>query len=87
MALPFVAGLAIGAGIIVAYNKIGNLKDALGFGVDKTKELAACGIEKTKDVAADIKETVGATVECIKEKKTARKSAKSADVEIEKEEE
>jgi len=87
MALPFVVGLAIGAGVVVAFNKIGSLKETLGFGVDKTKELAACGLEKSKDVAADLKETVGATVACIKEKKTAKKMAKSTEIEIEKEEE
>jgi len=87
MALPFIAGLAIGAGVIVAFNKIGSLKEALGIGVGKTKEYAACGLEKSKDVAADLKETVGATVDCIKEKKTARKATKSTEIEIEKEEE
>jgi len=87
MALPFVAGLAIGAGVVVAFNKIGILKKTLGLGVDKTKEFAACGLEKTKDVAADLQDTVGATVDMIKEKKTARKTAKSTTIEIEKEEE
>jgi len=85
MALPFIAGIAIGAGVVFAFNKIGSLKETLGFGVGKTKEFAACGLEKTKDVAADLKETVGATVDCIKEKKTAKKTLKN--IEIEKEEE
>ena len=90
MALPFVVGIALGAGAVVAFNKVGKIRDALGYGVDKTKEIAACGIEKTKDVAVDIKGAVEATVDCIKEKKVTRKTAtnKKADaaVKIEKEE-
>jgi len=87
MALPFVVGLAIGAGVVVAFNKIGILKETLGLGVAKTKEFAACSLEKTKDVASDLQDTVGATVDVIKEKKTARKTTKSTTIEIEKEEE
>ncbi len=88
MALPFIAGIALGAGVVVAFNKVGKIKEVLGYGVDKTKEIAACSFEKTKDVAVDIKDTVDATVDCIKEKKVTRKTTKKEDatVKIEKEE-
>jgi len=90
MALPFVAGIALGAGVVYAFNKVDSIKNALGYGVDKTKEIAACSFEKTKDVAVDIKDTVDATVDCIKEKKVTRKTAKVKDADttiaIEKEE-
>ncbi len=87
MALPFILGLAVGAGAVIAFNKSDKLKDVLGTGVDKTKELAACGLEKTKDVAADVKDTLSSTVSCIKDKKC--KEEDSVEIEpivIEKEE-
>jgi len=90
MALPFIVGIALGAGVVVAYNKIEKLRDVLGYGVDKTKEIAACSFEKTKDVAADLKGTVGATMDCIKEKKetcvTSKAETVDEKIEIEKEE-
>lgn len=88
MALPFILGLAVGAGAIIAFNKSDKIKKALGAGVEKTKEFAACGIEKTKDVATDVKDTMCATVDCIKEKKNKEETlCDASEVEIEKEEE
>lgn len=65
MALPFVLGLAIGAGAVFAYNKSEKLKS-------KGTELLSCaksGLEKTKENVSDLKDTLDATKECIKEKK------------------
>lgn len=87
MALPFILGLAVGVGAVIAFNKSDKLKETLGAGVNKTKDLAACALEKTKDVAADVKETLNSTVCCNKDKKsTEEQSVESTQVEIEKEE-
>ena len=87
MALPFILGLAVGAGAVIAFNKSDKLKGALETGVDKTKELAACGLEKTKDVAADVKDTLNSTVSCIKDKKCKEEEiVEPQSIEIEKEE-
>ncbi|NLK67451.1 MAG: hypothetical protein GX282_08265 [Campylobacteraceae bacterium] len=48
MPIPvFVAGLAVGAGLVVAYNN-----------KDKIKESIVSGVEKGKDLASDAKEKV-----------------------------
>lgn len=86
MALPFILGLAVGAGAIIAFNKSDKIKNVIETGVDKTKELAACGIEKTKDVAAEVKETLSSTVSCMKDKKEKVAACEDVSVEIEKEE-
>lgn len=57
MALPFIFGLAVGAGAIVAYNNSKKIKEA-------TSEV----FEKSKDIVSDVKKNVDATVDCIKEK-------------------
>lgn len=71
MALPFVLGLALGAGAIIAYNKSDKLKEkAVGF-FDKSKNAACSSFEKTKETVEDVKQTINATAECIKEKKAS----------------
>lgn len=57
MALPFILGLAVGAGAVVAYNNSKKIKEA-------TSEV----FEKSKDIVSDVKKNVDATVDCIKEK-------------------
>ncbi|MCT7548114.1 hypothetical protein N5U18_06440 [Aliarcobacter butzleri] len=57
MALPFLLGLALGAGAVVAYNKSDKLKD-------KTSKI----LEKTKDGLEEVKEKINSTKETIKEK-------------------
>ena len=77
MALPFILGLAVGAGAVIAFNKS-----------DKIKKVLGAGVEKTKDVATDVKDTMCATVDCIKEKKNKNESlCDEPEIEIEKEEE
>jgi hypothetical protein len=53
MALPFLAGIAIGSLVVVAYNNKSVLKEKLTQGAQKAKEVAQCGIEKAKEVAQD----------------------------------
>jgi uncharacterized membrane-anchored protein YhcB (DUF1043 family) len=64
MALPFILGVAVGAGAVIAYNNSQKIQD-------KTSEV----FEKSKDVVADVKNNVESTVGCIKEKVTKKDSS------------
>ncbi len=55
--LPFIAGLAVGVGAVVAYNN-----------KDKLKEMANDGFEKSKEFAKDIKDSADGAMDCVKEK-------------------
>jgi len=69
MALPFIIGLAIGAGAVIAFNNKDKLKD------QSTKLL-----EKTKGEVGQIKDKLCATKECIEakiEKKATTKTQKA----------
>ena len=57
MALPFLLGVAVGAGAVVAYNNSKKIQE-------KTSEV----FEKSKDVENDVKKNMDATVDCIKDK-------------------
>ncbi len=69
MALPFVLGLALGAGAVVAFNKSDKLKETVGSLLNKSKDVANNSLDKGKETVADVKQTINATAECIKEKK------------------
>lgn len=69
MALPFVAGLAVGAGVVFAFNKSNKIKDAACSLFKKSKDVASGSIEKSKEAVGEVKQTINATAECIKEKK------------------
>ncbi|WP_072681291.1 hypothetical protein [Arcobacter sp. LA11] len=69
MALPFVLGLAVGAGAIVAFNKSDKLKEVAGNLFNKSKDVANSSLEKSKETVEDVKQTINATAQCIKEKK------------------
>lgn len=69
MALPFVLGLALGAGAVVAFNKSDKLKGAACGLFNKSKDVANTSLEKGKETVSDVKQTINATAECIKEKK------------------
>lgn len=69
MALPFVLGLAVGAGTILAYSKSDKLKAYAGSLFNKSKDVATSSLEKSKETVADVKQTINATAACIKEKK------------------
>ena len=65
MALPFILGLAVGAGAVIAYNKSDKLKEKTSQLVDKSKDLADDTLEKTKKNINEIKEKI-----CTKKEKT-----------------
>jgi len=69
MALPFVAGLAVGVGAVLAFNKSDKIKDAANNLFKKSKDVASDSLEKGKEAVEDAKQTINATAECIKEKK------------------
>ena len=69
MALPFILGLAVGAGAIVAFNKSTKIKEGACSLFKKSKDVANDSLEKGKETVADVKQTINATAECIKEKK------------------
>jgi hypothetical protein len=69
MALPFILGLAVGAGAIVAFNKSDKLKKIAGGLLNKSKVVANSSLEKGKETVNDVKQTINATAACIKEKK------------------
>ena len=50
MALPFVLGLAVGAGVVVAFNNKDKLKEKSSQLFEKSKNLATQTIEKTKEI-------------------------------------
>ena len=69
MALPFVLGLAVGAGAVVAFNKSDKIKEKACSLFNKSKEVANSSLEKSKDTVKEVKQTINATAQCIKEKK------------------
>lgn len=69
MALPFVLGLAVGAGAVVAYNKSDKIKDTACNLFKKSKDVANNSLEKGKEAVGEVKQSINATAECIKEKK------------------
>jgi len=56
--LPFIFGIAAGAGAVVAVNNRKEIKEKVAEGAGKAKEIAAEGAEKVKDAASDLKESV-----------------------------
>ena len=69
MALPFVLGIAVGAGVIVALNKSDKIKKIAGSLFNKSKDVANSSYEKGKETVSEVKQTIDATAQCIKEKK------------------
>ncbi len=84
MALPFIAGIAIGVGAMVLFNKNKSIQKSVGSLLNKGKDAASCGYEKTKDMASEVKDTVSATKDCIIEKKEQIQKTK-ADASVENE--
>ncbi len=76
MALPFVLGLAVGAGAVIAFNKSDKLKEKVSSLFDKSKDVASSSLEKGKETVDDVKQTINATAQCIKEKKEKEIKAK-----------
>lgn len=69
MALPFVLGIAVGATAVVAFNKSDKIKEKACGLFNKSKDVANTSLEKGKETVSDVKQTINATAECIKEKK------------------
>ena len=69
MALPFILGLAVGAGAVIAFKNRDNLKEKTSKLFEKSKDFANTTLEKTKENVNEIKETICATKECIEKKK------------------
>ncbi|PPK62424.1 hypothetical protein B0F89_10316 [Malaciobacter marinus] len=86
MALPFIAGLAIGAGAVFAYKNSDKLKSKTKELLGKSKEFTDSTIEQGKEAADEVKSTIEATKECIKEKKEAKKLEEAQVEKIEKKE-
>ncbi len=68
--LPFVAGLAVGVGAVVAYSNR-----------DKLKEMASEGYEKGKEFTSDLKDSASETIDCVKEKLDKKKTSKKEEQE------
>lgn len=66
MALPFILGLAVGVGVVTAFNKSDKLKNRLVQVLEKSKDLANDSFEKGKEIACDVRNNIKAT--CSKEK-------------------
>ena len=73
MALPFLAGLAVGGLAVVAWNKRDKIKECAKDGLDKGKKAAKDLYKKGKSVAKDAKEFV------VKEEKKVKRGAKKAE--------
>ncbi|MCD8213997.1 MAG: hypothetical protein LUC34_08165 [Campylobacter sp.] len=58
MALPFLAGIAVGSLAVVAWNRRDKIKDYASCGLEKGKETAEKIYEKGKTVTKDVKEFV-----------------------------
>jgi hypothetical protein len=56
MALPLLAGIAVGSLAVMAFNNKDELKEKVGSSAQKAKELAQTGAQKTKEVAKSVKE-------------------------------
>ena len=69
MALPFVLGLAVGAGVVLALTKSEKIKKGATDLLKKSKDVANDSLEKSKGAVDDVKQTINATAQCIKEKK------------------
>ena len=69
MALPFVLGLVVGAGAVIAFNNSDKIKKGANELLDKSKDFAHDSLQKGKHSVEEVKETLHATAQCIKEKK------------------
>lgn len=72
MPLPFILGLAVGAGAVVAFKNKDKLKEKTSKILKKSKDFANTTLDKTKENVSEIKETICATKECIEDKKKQR---------------
>ena len=78
LALPFLAGLAVGGLAVVAWSKRDKIKECAKDGLDKGKEAAKDLYKKGKNVAKDAKDFM------VKEEKKAKRGVKKVEKEAEK---
>jgi len=64
MALPLLAGIAVGSLAVVAFNNKKEIKEKITSCASKTKEIAKTSFNKTKEFAQESKEKL----ECLKSK-------------------
>jgi len=75
--LPFIAGVAAGAAVVVAINNKKKIKKAVSEGAKKVQDYAEKGYEKSKEFAGEVKATVSEKVECIKSKGKEKENSKN----------
>ena len=80
MALPFILGLVVGAGAVLAFDKNDKIKETLQSGFDKTKEFAEFGLEKTKDMVDEVKCSMGTAGNCNKEENSRNETEKKSPI-------
>jgi len=73
MGLRFVLGLVVGASATIAFNKSDKIKEKVNNIFNKSKDAVNTSLQKGKETVDDVKQTIDATAECIKEKKASKK--------------
>lgn len=68
MALPLLAGIAVGSLAVLAFNNKKEIKEKVTSCATKAKEIAKTSIDKTKEFAKESKESVQEKLDCIKDK-------------------
>ena len=68
MALPLLAGVALGSLAVLAFNNKKEIKEKISTYSSKAKEVAKTSFDKTKEFAEDSKESVKEKLDCIKSK-------------------
>ena len=58
MALPFILGLAVGAGAVIAFKNRDNLKEKTSKLFEKSKDFANTTLEKTKENLDELKGSI-----------------------------
>ena len=58
MALPFILGLAVGAGAVIAFKNRDNLKEKTSKLLEKSKDFANTTLEKTKENVSELKSSI-----------------------------
>jgi len=78
MALPLLAGIAVGSLAVVAFNNKDELKEKVDLSAQKAKELAKTGAQKTKEVAKSVKKSAQKKMGCKEEENTQSKENEDA---------
>jgi|GEM_PF-797325 len=77
--LPFIAGVATGAAVVIAINNKKKIKKAVSESAKKMQDYAEKGYEKSKEFAGEVKAIVSEKVECIKSKGKEKETPKDED--------